>query len=58
MWCQPSTPYRNHSPGNLKKQCGCGGTVKEFSIEIQTDNREQLKTILEKLNYQVKLAGS
>lgn len=41
----------------LKKQCGCGGTVKEFNIEVQTDNREQLKTILEKLNYQVKLAG-
>ncbi|GIU42489.1 stress response translation initiation inhibitor YciH [Shewanella algidipiscicola] len=41
----------------LKKQCGCGGTVKEFNIEMQTDNREQLKTLLEKLNYQVKLAG-
>lgn len=41
----------------LKKQCGCGGTVKEFNIEVQTDNREQLKTLLEKLNYQVKLAG-
>lgn len=43
---------------NLKKQCGCGGTVKEFDIEVQTDNREQIKTILEKLNYQLKLAGS
>lgn len=42
----------------LKKQCGCGGTVKEFDIEVQTDNREQLKTLLEKLGYQVKLAGS
>ncbi|GIU28999.1 stress response translation initiation inhibitor YciH [Shewanella sp. MBTL60-007] len=41
----------------LKKQCGCGGTVKEFNIEVQTDNREQLKTLLEKLNYTVKLAG-
>ncbi len=41
----------------LKKQCGCGGTVKEFDIEIQTDNREQLKSLLEKLGYQVKLAG-
>ncbi|WP_076407901.1 stress response translation initiation inhibitor YciH [Shewanella sp. UCD-KL12] len=41
----------------LKKQCGCGGTVKEFNIEVQTDNREQLKTLLEKLNYKVKLAG-
>lgn len=41
----------------LKKQCGCGGTVKEFNIEVQTDNRELLKTLLEKLNYTVKLAG-
>lgn len=41
----------------LKKQCGCGGTVKDFTIEVQTDNREQLKTLLEKLGYQVKLAG-
>ncbi|MCE9678050.1 stress response translation initiation inhibitor YciH [Shewanella sp. AS1] len=41
----------------LKKQCGCGGTVKEFNIEVQTDNREQLKGLLEKLGYTVKLAG-
>lgn len=41
----------------LKKQCGCGGTVKNFTIEVQTDNRELLKTLLEKLNYTVKLAG-
>ncbi|MGI2259792.1 stress response translation initiation inhibitor YciH [Shewanella sp. GXUN23E] len=42
----------------LKKQCGCGGTVKDFEIEVQTDNREQLKSLLEKMGYQVKLAGS
>ncbi|MGS0679642.1 stress response translation initiation inhibitor YciH [Shewanella sp. 125m-7] len=41
----------------LKKQCGCGGTVKDFNIEVQTDNRELVKTLLEKLNYTVKLAG-
>ncbi|PTA50870.1 stress response translation initiation inhibitor YciH [Shewanella morhuae] len=41
----------------LKKQCCCGGTVKDFTIEVQTDNREQLKLLLEKLNYKVKLAG-
>lgn len=41
----------------LKKQCGCGGTVKDFNIEIQTDNRDLLKGLLEKLNYTVKLAG-
>ncbi|QSX32845.1 stress response translation initiation inhibitor YciH [Shewanella avicenniae] len=41
----------------LKKQCGCGGTVKDFTIEVQTDNREQLKTLLEKQGFKVKLAG-
>ncbi|MCL1057712.1 stress response translation initiation inhibitor YciH [Shewanella gelidimarina] len=41
----------------LKKQCGCGGTVKDFCVEVQTDNREQLKTLIEKLGYTVKLAG-
>ena len=41
----------------LKKQCGWGGTVKDFTIEVQTDNREQLKLLLEKQNYKVKLAG-
>lgn len=41
----------------LKKQCGCGGTVKDFCIEVQTDNRELIKGLLEKMNYQVKLAG-
>ncbi|BDQ65326.1 stress response translation initiation inhibitor YciH [Shewanella xiamenensis] len=41
----------------LKKQCGCGGTVKDFTIEVQTDNRELLKQLLEKQNYKVKLAG-
>ncbi|MCL1078301.1 stress response translation initiation inhibitor YciH [Parashewanella spongiae] len=41
----------------LKKQCGCGGTVKDFNIEVQTDNRDQLKSLLEKMGYTVKLAG-
>ncbi|MBT1443286.1 stress response translation initiation inhibitor YciH [Shewanella sp. JM162201] len=41
----------------LKKQCGCGGTVKDFDIEVQTDNREQLKSLLEKQGFTVKLAG-
>ncbi|RYV01182.1 stress response translation initiation inhibitor YciH [Shewanella sp. OPT22] len=41
----------------LKKQCGCGGTVKDFNIEMQTDNRETLKGLLEKQGFIVKLAG-
>jgi len=42
---------------DIKKRTGCGGTVKDFVIEIQTDQRDVIKSVLEKKGYQVKLAG-
>ena len=41
----------------VKKKCGTGGAVKGDTIEIQGDDRERVKQVLESLGFTCKLAG-
>lgn len=41
----------------LKKHCGVGGAVKDGVIELQGEQRERIKPLLEAEGYRVKIAG-
>lgn len=41
----------------LKQHCGVGGAVKDYTIELQGDQRDNAQPWLEKQGYTVKRAG-
>ncbi|QGM80937.1 stress response translation initiation inhibitor YciH [Otariodibacter oris] len=41
----------------LKRRTGCGGSIKNYTIEIQGDHRDMLKQILEEKGFNVKFSG-
>lgn len=41
----------------LKQKCGCGGAIKNGTIELQTDNRQKIQSILESAGHKTKIAG-
>lgn len=46
-----------HLARELKARCGCGGTVKDGTIEIQGDHRDKLIEFLASKGYTTKRSG-
>jgi translation initiation factor 1 len=50
---QITAAFINDLARKLKKTCGCGGTVKERTIEIQGDQPAKIRAALEATGFQV-----
>lgn len=53
---QPPKEFKQTAK-TLKQKCGTGGAVKDDTIEIQGDDREKVKSVLESMGFKCKLAG-
>lgn len=52
-----SKEEKNALKKQIQKGCGVGGSLKDGAIEIQGDNREAVKAVLEKAGFRVVFAG-
>ena len=50
-------PEKQALAKKMQKTCGCGGTVKDGRIEIQGDNRDEVKRILLEAGFNPVFAG-
>jgi len=48
---------KEHLLKELKKRCGCGGTIKDGVLELQGDRRDFVQRKLESEGYKVKRTG-
>lgn len=53
--CKPETLTKLLK--DLKAKCGSGGTVKENTLEIQGDHKQQILQLLTELGYKAKISG-
>ena len=52
-----SVEEKNSLKKTMQKRCGVGGTLKNGTIEIQGDKREEMRDILESAGFRVVFAG-
>jgi translation initiation factor 1 len=49
-----NTPFLNELCGELKRACGCGGAVREDTVELQGDLRDRVRDVFKKKGFAIK----